>query len=239
LGRAVRALGATVFVMGLAVLVALGPIPPSRAAGAATSGDVRAWGDNFAGQLGDGTTTGSALRVQTNIGRVKKVKGGRYHSLARLWERWKYRDTGYSPFGVCLRPKNARRALSGQPATLPFGAWEWRPPYLPLGTRIDVAARMAASEPLVFATPYNGRPDALPEERRQPILHPRGVVEITGLRITLPAGEPTSGAVHALNRAGAVSFEMGNHHLAEIEFDHGSQGQSVDFRTSLPLRFRW
>jgi hypothetical protein len=158
---------------------------------------------------------------------------------ARLWERWKYRDTGYSPFGICLRPKNARRALSGQPVTLPFGTWEWRPPYLPPGTRIDVAAGTAASEPLVFATPYNGRPDALPEERRQPILHPKGVVEITGLRITLPAGGPTSGAVHALNRAGVVSFEMGNHHLAEIEFDHGSQGQSVDFRTSLPLRFRW
>jgi hypothetical protein len=158
---------------------------------------------------------------------------------ARLWERWKYRDTGYSPFGVCLRPKNVRRALSGQPVTLPLGTWEWRPPYLPPGTRIDVAAGTAASEPLVFATPYNGRPDALPEERRQPILHPRGVVEITGLRITLPVGGPTSGAVQALNRAGVGSFEMGNHHLAEIEFDHGNQGQSVYFRTSLPLRFRW
>jgi hypothetical protein len=80
-GSAVQALRAAL-VMGLALLVALGPIPPSGAAGAATSGDVRAWGDNFAGQLGDGTTAGSALRVQSSISGVEKVKGGRYHSLA-------------------------------------------------------------------------------------------------------------------------------------------------------------
>jgi hypothetical protein len=105
--------------------------------------------------------------------------------------------------------------------------------------RIDVAAGMAASEPLVFATPFGGRPNAFPEERRQPIVHPKGVVEITGLRITLPRGEPISSVVRALHQAGVVSFETGNDHLAEIEFDHASQGQSADFRPLLPLRFRW
>ncbi len=43
---------------------------------------------------------------------------------AQLWERWRYRFTGYSPFGICLRPLNARRALSGRPAALPFATWE-------------------------------------------------------------------------------------------------------------------
>ena len=158
---------------------------------------------------------------------------------AKLWERWKYRFTGYSPFGICLRPKDARRALSGRPATLPFATLEWRPPYLPPGTRIDVAAGTAASEPLVFATPFGGRPDALPEERRQPIIHPKGLVEVTRLRVTLPRTEPMSGVVRALHQAGVVSFESGNDHLAEIEFDHAGQGQSADFRPLVPLRFRW
>ncbi len=158
---------------------------------------------------------------------------------AQLWERWRCRSTGYSPFGICLRPKDARRALSGRPATLPFATWEWRPPYLPPGTRIDVAAATAVREPLVFATPFGGRPDALPEERRQPIIHPKGVVEITNLHITLPRSEPMSDVVRALHRAGVVSFETGNDHLAQIEFDHGSQGQSADFRPALPLHFRW
>jgi hypothetical protein len=31
----------------------------------------------------------------------------------------------------------------------------------------------------------------------------------------------------------------GSEHLAEVEFDHGEQGQSQDFRPTLPLRFRW
>ncbi len=157
----------------------------------------------------------------------------------RLWERWRYRFTGYSPFGICLRPKDARRALSGRPAALPFATWEYSPPYLPPGTRIDVAAGTAPSEPLVFATPFGGRPDALPEERRQPIVHPKGLVEVTGLRITLPKAGPTSGAVRALHRAGVVSFDAGEEHLAQIEFDRGTRGQSADFRPLVPLRFRW
>jgi hypothetical protein len=103
----------------------------------------------------------------------------------------------------------------------------------------DVAVGTAASESLVFATPYGGKPDAFPEERRQPLVHPRGVVEITGLRTTLPRGEPISGAVRALHRAGVVSFETGNDHQAEIEFDHGTHGQRADLRPALPLRFRW
>jgi len=131
-----------------------------------------------------------------------------------------------------------QHAVAG-PAALPFATWEYRPPYLPPELHIDVATGTAAREPLVFATPYSGRPDALPEERRQPLVHPKGVVEITGLRITLPRGKPISGVVRTLQRAGVVSFESGNDHLAEIEFDHGSQGQSADFRPLLPLRFRW
>ena len=124
-------------------------------------------------------------------------------------------------------------------AALPFATWEYRPPYLPPELHIDVALRTAASEPLVFATPYSGRPDAYPDVRRQPSVHPKELIEITGLRITLPRGKLISGAVRALQQAGVVSFETGDDHLAEIEFDHGSQGQSADFLPLLPLRFRW
>jgi hypothetical protein len=152
----------------------------------------------------------------------------------RLWERWS--SAGYSPFGICVRQDQRRAATR---PVLPFATWAYRPPYLPPGTRIDVAAGTAANEPLVFATPFGGRPDALPDDRRQPIVHPKEVVEVTELRITLPRGEPMSGVVRALHHAGVVSFEMGNDHLAEIEFDHGGQGQSVDFRPLLSLCFRW
>lgn len=154
----------------------------------------------------------------------------------RLWERWRYLSTGYSPFGVCLRPSGRHAAAK---PTLPFATWTYRPPYLPPGLHIDVATGTAPSEPLLFAIPFGGRPDAFVEERRQPLAHPKGFLEITRLRITLPAGDPMSGAVRALHQAGAVSFVTGDEHLVEIELDRGSRGQSADFRPILPLRFHW
>jgi len=72
----------TVFIVGLAVLVALGLIVLSEAADAASSGAVRAWGLNSNGQLGSGTTTDSAVPVSSNINGIKKVAGGSMHSLA-------------------------------------------------------------------------------------------------------------------------------------------------------------
>lgn len=155
----------------------------------------------------------------------------------RLWERWRHRSTGYSPFGLCVRPSPPHARVEG---ALPFRTWEYRPPYLPPGSCIDVATGTSASEPLLFAVPYAGRPDTFPDDLRQPLVHPSGVVEISALRVTLPAGgEPMSGAVRELHREGVVSFDTGDEHLAEIELDHGARGQSADFRPSLPLRFRW
>ncbi|MDQ3911567.1 MAG: hypothetical protein M3305_07350 [Actinomycetota bacterium] len=39
-------------------------------------------------------------------------------------------------------------------------------------------------------------------------------------------------------QAAIILFETGNDHLAGIEFDHGSQNRSADFRRLLPLLFR-
>ena len=91
---------------------------------------------------------------------------------------------------------------------------------------------------MLFATPFDGRPDAkVPTEHRQLLVHPRGIGEITAVHITLPRGGSTSHAVRAVQRTGSISFGSGNEHLAEDQFDYGVQGQSEDFRPTLPLRF--
>jgi hypothetical protein len=91
---------------------------------------------------------------------------------------------------------------------------------------------------MLFATPFGGRPDAkVPAEHRQLLVHPRGVGEITAVHKTLPRGGSTSHAARAVQQTGSISF--GSEHLADVEFDHGEQGQSEDFRPTLPLRFRW
>ena len=92
---------------------------------------------------------------------------------------------------------------------------------------------------MLFATPFGGRPDAVPVERRQPLVHPRGFGEITGLRTTLVRSEPMSRAVRRVQETSLVSFDPGSAHLAEVEFDRGGRGQSANFRPALPLRLCW
>jgi len=146
-----------------------------------------------------------------------------------LWERARWRDTGYSPFGVCVRSANA---------PLPFACWPYRPPYLPAGMHIDVAGDTTAREPLVFAIPFGGRPDAVPAAQRQPLEHPNGASEITGLRITLPGDAPRSAALRALADAGVLALATGDAALAELELDHASRGVRIDLRPALPLVLR-
>jgi hypothetical protein len=149
-----------------------------------------------------------------------------------LWERWRYRETGFSPFGICLRPVASGNAL-------PFETWPYRPPYLPSGMQIDVATGTSKGEPLLFAAPISRRPDSVAAEHRQPLDHPAGFAEITGLRITLPETTVTSPALCAVQREGPISFDLGEDHLAKFEFDHADQERSTDFRPALPLLFRW
>lgn len=157
-------------------------------------------------------------------------------SPARLCERANYRSSGYSPFGLCFRPGD--RAEPSR-SILPSATWEFRPPYLPPGSHIEVATETTRSEPLIFATPFARRPDSHAPERRQPLEHPAGVREITSLKLILPAAENGSEALRRLTRSGIVEFETGDEHLVEIEFDRGARGLSAQFPPELPLRLRW
>jgi len=154
----------------------------------------------------------------------------------KLPERCGYLRTGYSPFGVCLRPDPAHTTSAPD---LPSKTWEYRPPYLPAGVHIDVAADTFIGEPLLFAMPFGGRPDSYSGERRQPLQHSAGLDEITGLRLTLPQEEAVSAPFRALEARGLVSLSAGAGHLMEIEFDSGVSGRSADLRPALPLRLRW
>jgi alpha-tubulin suppressor-like RCC1 family protein len=52
-----------------------------------SDGSVWAWGGNWSGQLGDGTTEDKHYAVAVvNLGNIKKVKAGSYHSLALSWD---------------------------------------------------------------------------------------------------------------------------------------------------------
>jgi hypothetical protein len=149
----------------------------------------------------------------------------------QLWERWQYRQSGYSPFGLCIRPEIGR--------SLPFATWAYRPPYLPPQIQIDIAAGTRPVEPLLFVIPFGSRPDTFPADRRQPLAHACGFHEITGLEIMMSTTEPLSPAIQFVHESGLVIFRAGDEPRLDVEFDQGVQGQRHDFRPTLPLRFRW
>jgi hypothetical protein len=108
----------------------------------------------------------------------------------RLWERWRYRDTGSSPFGIALRPgaSHVSPALAA-----PFESWAYKPPYLPDPLSFAIGHNASViEEPLCFYLPFGSRPDTVAAAQRPPLEHALGCQELTALRLTLPHPLPIS-----------------------------------------------
>lgn len=151
----------------------------------------------------------------------------------RLWERWRYHQTGYSPFGIGWRPSRP----AGDPVELPFVTRAYRPAYLPAPLQIDIAENFDyPAEPFLFHMSHGVRPDMYPPERRQPLKHSLGFRQITELTISLPA-QKVSKALEVIEEYGLVKFSVGKAHLLEVTFDQGERDEANDFRPELPLVF--
>lgn len=150
-----------------------------------------------------------------------------------LWERMRWRESGASPFGVCLRDSE------GGAPELPFATLAYSPPYLPPGSAIAIAAGVLPEEPLLFATPFGRRPVDAVASRREPLHHAAGMRELTAIRLTLAASTPVSAALQALAESGIVSVSHGAAPLLELRFDGGNRGRQADLRESLPLIVHW
>ncbi len=150
-----------------------------------------------------------------------------------MWTRWCGRQAGISPFGLCLRP--ARPGVGG----VPFPGWEYRPAYLPAPLFIHLGHDVPPSEPLWFDLSFARRPDDAGWPRPQPLQHPVGFREVSGVRLAGPGLGRPSEVARAVMGEWAVTLAESTEHLAEVTFDAGEQGRSADFRPLLPLVFRW
>jgi hypothetical protein len=151
----------------------------------------------------------------------------------RLWERWSRRMEGTCPFGIVLRPGR-------QGGSVPFPAWEYRPPYLPPPLAFHVGVNSPCiEEPLLLYLPVARRPDSPRAQGRQALQHKAGFQELTGLRVCGPYGAALSPALGTAGRTGTVEFRPGSEHLAEIGFDGERRGQRADLRPALPLVLCW
>ena len=151
-----------------------------------------------------------------------------------LWERWAGRDKGACPFGIGFRPRTSHAG------SLPFPAWEYRPPYLPDSLSIQVASNAKVlTEPMLFYLSFAQRPEAYPNAKRQVLEHTPGLKEVTGIDVVSPHAANRSVALEAVSRAGLARVRTGAGYLLELGFDGEQQGRLADFRPGLPLVFRW
>jgi hypothetical protein len=154
--------------------------------------------------------------------------------LTHLWERWTNRNGGACPFGLCFRP--APREAGG----LPFSTWEYRPPYLPGSLSLGVGTNAAVlAEPGLFYLSFTQRPDSRSAAQRQPTEHASGLGEITRVELSTPFANSLSQEVQAIIDARLLQLRAGPGYLLQLGFDREEQGQSEDFRPTLPLLLRW
>jgi len=143
-----------------------------------------------------------------------------------LWERWSRRESGASPFGICVRPVDAQ---STEP---PFPAWEYGPSYLPDPLVMHIGDA-GVEEPMWVYLNYLRRLD----REHWFVQHPAGVREITALALTTPKRLSSTASQRMISN-GILSTREGAKPLLEIEFDGGRHSQIADFRPHLPLLFR-
>jgi len=146
----------------------------------------------------------------------------------QLADRLRPDAAGASPFGVCFRPSHARE-------TAPFPLWPYTPAYLPPGMTVGIGSDVPLAEPMWFFLAQATRPDAAPAGRRQPLDHPAGLVELTGVAVTVPGDAALSAPALAAIDSGRVAIATGGPHRMALTFDGGRTGRHHDFCPALPL----
>jgi len=147
----------------------------------------------------------------------------------KLWERWSTAALGASPFGIILGPE------PGSQYTCPFAWWDYRPKTMP-DLELQIAAGTGLEEPMWCYMERGRVPAEAPADRRQPLEHPAGVRDITGVGLVCPPFRERS-VTRAMADKKVIGLEFGAEHLLELQFDGGQE--STDFRPDLPLVLRW
>ncbi len=132
------------------------------------------------------------------------------------------------PFGFGLR------YAAGVEVPLPFGTWDYHPPYLPMGAAIPMGTNSNnVEEPLLFVLPWKSGPGyECPQ-------HPNGVRCVTKVLLTTRSAEDPSAEFSAFMSMGLVSVEVGSAPFLEVELDGCTSGAVLDMRTAMPMVIRW
>lgn len=160
-----------------------------------------------------------------------------------LMARAAWRQTGTSPFGVGLHHR-----ASGS-SNLPFPTKKYWAEWMKPDTFISIAESSAnLKEPFYFVVPdYLAVPsaeqlkqllDSQPEYRKN-LTHALGVRRLTGIEITTNHAGKFSETASMLSKNGVVVLKRRKSSHAELSFDGGTQGKTLDVRPTLPLILKY
>jgi hypothetical protein len=148
-----------------------------------------------------------------------------------LWERFRWRETAASPFGVAFRPEDGK---------IPPETWSYEAPFLPAGVSIPILTRRFLwQEPLIFFSLVSQPPVALPLERRPPLKHRGEHRRLTGVTVCGPQTSSFSTDVRAIFDSGVLALKDADEQCLELDWDGATVGEYHDFRPILPLVLRW
>lgn len=119
----------------------------------------------------------------------------------RLGERSRWRETGASPFGLAVRPKDG--------GTTPFATWPYKAPFLPAGRSLPVAvASDDPAQPMLFQSPGTSRPDQWTNGRAGDRQVAVGLTEVTSFELAFPVGIEPADAFKRLADDGVIALQQ-------------------------------
>jgi hypothetical protein len=161
----------------------------------------------------------------SNVGEIQSDVIAR----TRLYERSQWRNAGTSPFGIAWR-------TTGNGAVFEPATWEFRPPYLPSGTSIDVCVDSDdPRQPMMFRSPGATPPVQWPHERRRNLQRSAGLGSISATRLELPRTIAVSPALAALSKYTSLEVQPSSSEIPSLTLEVERLDQGTTLTLRLPL----
>ena len=132
-----------------------------------------------------------------------------------ILERSNFKDTHYSPFGLCLADTENHENLFQN-------AIHFQPDFLPKGKYIEIITNERM--PWIFKFPSTGRKP----KAEEPMHHKVGLKKLTNVTFNLKEKEFTD-LLDTIENDSSINFEKTARDMLTLEFDYGLQGKSKTF----------
>ncbi len=135
----------------------------------------------------------------------------------KLWERSRFMENGYSPFGLCLVNSKSTDKLFEQ-------SEKYQPNYFPEGMAIDILTNEKdKSLPWTFRLPYRNEK----KTHSEPTKHPNGIRKLTRTEFGMPLGHNGKAFENHFQSSANIAFKNGLPNHVTLEFDAFEQQKTV------------